>query len=237
MKKIILLALVLLQGFLLTAQSIDGAYENGSDSLVFSDDYIVFSVSEFGGLSTTQVGEGTYEIVDDFLLIHTSDYSGDKSTYEELEGSKTDTCVVRVVGLNNFSLQGILVESKNSSNKTITAGVTGNDGRLLFLDDDKCAKMSTSTMGYNSIEFDYNSGKDYLIRLAENDVIENRTVVFRFEEVDDETISILLLTDNFDTNKNRENELKKLAKRARKNNRIDKRYKKKFEPYVGSMLR
>ena len=232
MKRIILSTLILLQGILLNAQSLDGTYENGSDSLVFNNDHIIFSVSEFGGLSTTQVGEGTYEIIDDFLLINTKEYSGDKSAYEEMDGSKTDTCVVRVVGLNNYAIQGVLVESKNSSNKTINAGVTGNDGRLLFLDDDKCVKFSTSAMGYNSIEFDYNSGKDYLIRLAENDVIENSTVVFRFEEIDDETVSILLLTDNFDTNKNRDRELKKLEKRARKNNRIDKRYKKKFEPYV-----
>lgn len=86
-------------------------------------------------------------------------------------------------------------------------------------------------MGYNSIEFDFNAGNDYLVRLADNDVIEEKTAVFRFNEIDDETLSIILLTDNFNSDKKREAELNKLEKRARKKNLLDKRFKKEFEPF------
>ena len=124
-----------------------------------------------------------------------------------------------------------MIESKNKSGKTITAGVTGNDGKVYLTDNDKCIKIRASAMGYNSIAFENKAESDYLIKLADNDVIEDKTAVFRFNEIDEETISIILLTDNFNNEKNREDELKKLEKRARKNNRLDKRYKKEFEPF------
>ena len=131
---------------------------------------------------------------------------------------------------SNYPVQGILIESKNKSGKTIPIRCNGNDGKVYLTDNGKITKISASAMGYNSIAFD-NTGSDYLISLADNDVIEEKTAVFRFNEIDEETISIILLTDNFNNNKKREDELKKLEKRARKSNRLDKRYKKEFEPF------
>lgn len=216
---------------LIDAQTLNGTYKNGSDSLFFSDEFITFRISGFGGLSSTLVGEGTYEIVDNYLLVHTDEYSGKKSNFEELPGSRNDTCIVKVVAANNYPVQGILIESKNKSGKTIAAGVTGNDGIVFFTDIDKGVSISASAMGYNSIEFNNKAGSDYLVRLADNDVIEEKTAVFRFNEIDEETVSILLLTDDFNNEKKREDEIKKLEKKARKSNRIDKRYKKEFESF------
>lgn len=231
MKKIILLPAILFNVLLIEAQTLNGTYKSGTDSLLFSNEHITFRISGFGGLSSTLVGEGTYEIVDNYIIVHTDEYSGMKSNFKELTGSKNDTCVVKVVAASNYPVQGILIESKNKSGKTITAGVTGNDGKVYLTDNGKITKISASAMGYNSIAFDNNTGSDYLISLADNDVIEEKTAVFRFNEIDEETISIILLTDNFNNNKKREDELKKLEKRARKSNRLDKRYKKEFEPF------
>ena len=231
MKKIILLPAILFNVLLIEAQTLNGTYKSGTDSLLFSNEHITFRISGFGGLSSTLVGEGTYEIVDNYIIVHTDEYSGMKSNFKELAGSKNDTCVVKVVAASNYPLNGILIESKNKSGKTITAGVTANDGKVYLIDNGKITKISASAMGYNSIAFDNNTGSDYLISLADNDVIEEKTAVFRFNEIDEETISIILLTDNFNNNKKREDELKKLEKRARKSNRLDKRYKKEFEPF------
>ena len=231
MKKILILATVFFNVIFIVAQTLNGTYKSGTDSLHFSNDYVTFRISGFGGLSSAQVGEGTYEIVDNYMIVHTNEYSGMKSNYQDLPGSKNDTCVVKVVSINNYPVQGILIESKNKSGKTITAGVTANDGKVYLIDNEKITKISASAMGYNSIAFDNNAGSDYLISLADNDVIEDKTAVFRFNEIDEETISIILLTDNFNNNKKREDELKKLEKRARKSNRLDKRYKKEFEPF------
>ena len=231
MKKIILLSAILFNVLLIEAQTLNGTYKSGTDSLLFSNEHITFRISGFGGLSSTLVGEGTYEIVDNYIIVHTDEYSGMKSNFKELAGSKNDTCVVKVVAASNYPVQGILIESKNKSGKTITAGVKGNDGKLYLTNNGIITKISASAMGYNSIAFDNNTGSDYLISLADNDVIEEKTAVFRFNDIDEETISIILLTDNFNNNKKREDELKKLEKRARKSNRLDKRYKKEFEPF------
>lgn len=220
----------------MAAQPLSGTYKNGTDSLVFSGDRVIFSVSGFGGLSATQVGAGTYERVENFLLIHTDDYPGNKSSFEELEGTRVDTCEVRVVSLNNYPIQGILVEPNNSTRKEPGGRVTGGDGRIYLTDTDKTETITVSGMGYHNITLEYKPGSDYLVKLADNEIIEDMTVVFQFREVDDETLSLLLLTDDFDGSKRRDRELKSLQKRARKSNRIDKRFKKEYEPYVRRVL-
>src|SRR5690554_3289229 len=106
-KKIILLLSVLFSGITFAAQPLSGTYKNGSDSLKFEGNQIVFRVSGFGGLSSSQAGAGTYELIDDFLLVHTGDYPGNKSTFQELPGSRADTCVVKVVGLSNYPVEEI----------------------------------------------------------------------------------------------------------------------------------
>ncbi len=227
-----LLVCALLSGTSVVAQSLSGTYINGSDSLVFKGDRIKFRVSEFGGLSTTKVGVGTYERKGDFLLVHTSDYTGAKATFQELDGSRSDTCVIKVVKYNNYPIQGILVEPNKTSRKKQIGQSTGSDGKAYLADTEKIKVITVSGMGYNTVTINYNHGHDYLVKLVDNEVIENKTVVFQFYEVDEETISILLLTDELDPGKKRDVELNKLEKKARKNNRIDKRFKKEYEPYL-----
>lgn len=231
MQKILLLAGVLLSGIPLFAQQLDGTYKNGADSIAFSNEKVAFRISGFGGLSSAQAGEGAYELAGDYLFIHTSDYSGDKTSFEMLDGSRKDTCVVHTVSPQNYAIQGILVESRNKSGKLISGKVTGNDGKVFFTPCNKITSISATSLGYNSIAFDYTPGKDYRIRLAENDIIENKTVALKISFIDEETLSLLMLTDDFKTGKNRDKELQKLEKRAQKTNKLDKRYKKTYVPY------
>lgn len=230
MKKILLLAAILLSGIPLFAQ-LDGTYKIGADSIVFSGEKVIFRISGFGGLSSAHVGEGKYELSDDYLFIHTSDYSGDKTTFELLDGSKKDTCVVHTVSSQNYAIQGILVESRTKSGKLISGKVTGNDGKIFFTPSNKITSISATSLGYNAVSFDYTPGKDYRIRLAQNDIIENKTAVFKINFIDQETLSLLMLTDDFNLNKDRDKELQKLEKRARKSNKLDKRLKKVYVPY------
>jgi hypothetical protein len=231
MKKNLLLVTILLSACSLFGQQLEGTFKNGLDSLAFTNDKATFRITGFAGLSVAQVGEGSYELTDNFLFIHTTDYSGFKSSSQALEGSRKDTCVVKVVGSYNYPIPTILAESRNRTNKLIEGKVTDSEGKIYFTMNDKMTSIAVSAMGYNSIAFDYSPGKDYLVRLAENDIIEQRTVVFRIDIIDDETISLLLLTDDFDAGKNRDNELQKLEKKARKRNLLDKRLKKVYVPY------
>ncbi len=231
MKKILLLAVILLSGTSLLAQQWEGSYKNGLDSIVFSGNQVTFRITGFAGLSVAQVGEGHYEQAGDYLIIETTDYSGSRSSFEALDGSRKDSCVVKVVGMQNYPVQSVLVESRNNAHKLIEGKVTGSDGKIYLKETKKIGFIAVSAMGYNAIEFGYIPGKDFLVRLAENEIIENRTVVFRTKTIDDETMSLLLLTDDFDEGSNREKELQKLEKKARKSNLLDKRLKKVYVPY------
>lgn len=232
MKRILLLATILLSGISLFAQQLDGTYKNGADSIAFSNDKVIFRISGFGGLSSAQVGEGTYEVDGNYLFIHTSDYSGSKTIFEVLDDSKKDTCVVHTVSQQGYALQGILLESRTKSGKLISGKVTGNDGKVFFTPCDKITSISATSLGYHPISFEYTPGKDYRIRLAENDVIENKTVVFKTNFIDQETLSVLMLTDDLNTKKERSKELQKFEKRAQKTNKLDKRLKKVYVPYI-----
>lgn len=232
MKKIRLLAGILLSGTSLFAQQFDGTYKNNADSIAFSNERVIFRISGFGGLSSAHVGEGTYEVADDYLFIHTSDYSGDKTTCDLMENSGKDTCVVHTISQQGYAVQGILVESRTKSGKLIEGKVTGNDGKVIFTPCNKIGSISARSLGYDPISFDHTPGKDYRIRLAENDIIENKTAAFRINFIDEETLSLLMLTDDLSTGKNRDKELQKLEKKAQKTNKLDKRMKKVYVPYI-----
>lgn len=231
MKKILLLAVILLSGASLSAQQWEGTYKSGSDSIVFSGNQVTFRITGFAGLSVAQVGEGSYVQYGDFLIIETTEYSGPRSTFQALEGSRKDSCVVKVVDRQNYPVQSVLVESRGNAHKLIEGKVTDSDGKIYLKETEKVGFIAVSAMGFNGIEFGYIPGKDFLVRLAENEIIENRTVVFRTKTIDDETMSLVLLTDEFNEGGNREKELQKLEKKARKSNRIDKRLKKVYVPY------
>lgn len=226
MKINILLFTIFLSCSALSAQTLNGTYKNGTDSITFSDEKVAFRITGFAGLSTVQVGEGNYEIADEFILVHTTDYSGQKTTYTTQDASSSDTCIIRIVDLNNYSVQGVLVESKNGSNKVISAKVTGSDGRIIITEYNKISKLAVSAMGYNPITFDFDPAYDYIVRIAENDIIENRTAVFKLNKTDDETISLILLTDDLERGKNLDKELSKLNKKAQRINLIEKRFTK-----------
>lgn len=230
MKKILYFIFVFVFSLTISAQHLDGSFINGNDSIVFSDDNVSFSITGFAGLSTVQVGKGNYEFAEDFLLVYTTDYPGPKSTHIAQDASGKDTCRVRVMSISNYPVQGILVESKNNSGKIISAGVTGSDGRIIFTDYQKVSKLTASSMGYHPITIDFSPGNDYVIRIAENDIIENRTVAFRFNKIDNETISLILLSDNLQSDKDLVKELTKLNKRVRRLNLIEKRFTKEL-PY------
>lgn len=231
MKRILLLA-ILLSGISLFAQQLDGTYKNGTDSIAFLNDKVTFRISGFGGLSSAQVGEGTYEVDSNYLFIHTSDYSGSRTGFELLDNSAKDTCFVHAVSQQGYAVQGILVESRNKSGKLISGKVTGNDGKVFFTPCDKIASISATSLGYHPISFHYTKGKDYKISLAENDIIENKTVVLRINFIDQETLSVLMLIDDLNTKKERDKELEKYEKKAQKTNKLDKRLKKVYVPYV-----
>lgn len=228
MKKYFAIVIFLSISFSLLSQEFEGNYKDKTDSLSFSNGKVIFNVSGFGALFTRMVGEGEYEYFDDYLLVNTSDYSGEKSVFEPIDGSKKDTIVVKVVDLNNYSIQGVLTEFLSESDKTIKGGVTNDQGKSQHTYDQKIKKIKASNLGYDDIVFDVVQGKDFLVKLAKNNVIENQTVAFKVKNDDEETISIILLSDNFEPGKDKMKSLEKLDKKVQKSNVLPKRLKKEY---------
>lgn len=224
MKKYLILTFLLSSYLTVSSQQVEGIFINGTDSISFTKDKVSFRITGFAGLATIQVGEGEYEFIDDYLLVNTTDYPGPKTSFNTQEAISSDTCNVSIIGINNDPIQGILVESKNSSDKLIGASVTGQDGKIMITNFEKVSKITVSSMGYNPITFDFSPGNDYVVRVAENDIIENKTVVFNFNQIDNETITLILMSDDFDRNKNMDRELSRLSNRARRENLIEKRF-------------
>lgn len=219
----------------LNAQQKDATYQNGTDSLAFLNGKIIFSITGFAGLTTAQVGVGSYEELDHFLLVNTTDYPGEKSSFTAKESSLKDSCQVKVVGTRNYPLQKILIEVLTQSDKFIASKITGDDGEALFPHNPKLGKIKISALGYDPITIPYTQGKQYQVTLSENDIIENSTVVFYIKSVDEETISLLLLSDDFKAGKDKLADLQKLEKKVRKRNLLEKRMKKVYVPYVRKM--
>lgn len=215
-------------------QELDGNYKNESDSLYFSNGKIIFSISGFGALSTRMVGEGTYEQVGDYLLIKTGSYSGEKSIQKTLDKIASDTLSLQITTLENYPVNGAMAELLTSSEKVLKRAIAGDDGKIHFQEHSKLmkkvAKVKVSHLGYDNILFDCNNEQDYLIKLAKNDVIENKTIVFNISEPDEETLSIILLSDDFNPQKDQMKALHKLKNQAKNKNKLSKRYKKEYIP-------
>ena len=230
MKKYFAALLFLSASLSLLSQDFEGNYKERNDSLSFSNGKASFSLSGFGALFTRMVGEGEYEHVDDYLLVHTSDYPGEKSVCEPIDGTNKDSIVVRVVGTDNYPVQGALTEFLSESNKTIRRSITDDLGKSRQPEDQKIKRIKVSNLGYDDVAFEVVRGKDFLVKLARNNVIENQTVAFKVRSEDEETLSIILLSDNFDPGKDKMKSLEKLDKKTEKSNVLAKRLKKEYIP-------
>ena len=235
MKKILSFTFVLFaSGFYsLFAQSIEGTFKNGSDSLSLSNGKAVFCLSGFGALFTQVMGEGDYEYFDNYLLIHAADYSKEKTTLETGSSARKDTTAVNIYSTEGYALDGVLAELIGQSGKIIGRSVSDNSGSVLIPKNDKVKKVRISNMGYDGIEFECQPQAVYTVRMAKNDIVENQTVALRVKPVDEDILSILFLSDDFDPGKDRGKALEKLIRQAEKRNLLDKRLRREYVPVYG----
>lgn len=230
MNKYLLIFASLLFSISLVGQNLVGNYKHNSDSLKFTTDKVVFSIGGFSALSSRVVGEGNCEWVDDFLIVNTSEYSGQKSVFIPLDGSRKDSTVFKVTNFYNSPIQGAMIEFLSEKDKKINGIISDENGKAIVLKEPKMKRVVVSNLGYDDVDFEFTPGKDFLVKLAENNVIENQTVVFLIEVKSEEVISVTLLSDNFDAGKNRAKSLEKLKKRAQKSNILSRNLTKEYSP-------
>lgn len=223
-----ILILILTSTSSIFGQQFTGNYKNRNDSLFFSNNKVTFCLSDFSALSSQIVGEGTYEYVDQYLIINTGEYSGTKSKYGKNKAATENTPNIKVSTSDGYSFQGVLIEFLSNSNKVISQAITDNEGNATQPINDKIAKIRASSMGYNGIEFECNKDVDYSIVMAKNNVIQNQIVVLELIEEDEGAISVRLLSDNLKAGKNINKELEKAYRKTEKLNILRKRLTKEY---------
>lgn len=233
MKQTTILLLLFVLTLQVSAQSLDGCYRHQNDSISFIDDKATFSISGFGALTTTMVGEGTFEVIDDFLLIHTNEYSGEKTITHSFDGNVEDTVRLHITTIENYPVKGAMVDFLNAKNRLVTRAVSDDNGWVNLEKKPKqikrIAKIKVSNLGYSNAVIDFNSSSDYQIKLAKNNVIENQTVAFEIEDMDVASVSIILIEENFNAGKDRMKSLQRLSKQTKKRNRLGKIFRKEYD--------
>ena len=212
MKILIILATILFS-LSLNAQEISGTYFEGPDSLVFNDNHITFNVRGNDGLGVVFTGEGSYEIIEDFLIINTTNYSGKKTKIETNPAEKKDTIQLQLFNEDGFSIQGVRAEFLDRKNKTIDLKISNDHGIILYKSDPKTTAIKVSDLLLDKTIIDYNADTDYTVHLVKNRVLEDKTVIIKLENITDNQLTVKLLSTEFNKNNPSASQLKKLEKK------------------------
>lgn len=212
MKAVIILATILFS-FTLSAQEISGTFFEGPDSLSFNKEHVKFSIRGNDALGVVFTGEGTYEIIDDFIVINTEDYSGKKTKIETKTAEKKDTIQLQLFNEDGFSIKGARAEFLNKRNKSMGLKISDDHGIVLFKTNPKIAAIKVSDLLYDKAIFDYKPNIDYTIHLVQSRVLEDNTVIFKLIDYTDNELTVKLLSTDYNRKNPSASRLNRLNKR------------------------
>ncbi len=213
MKILIALATALF-ALTLTAQEINGTYYEGPDSISFDDNRVKFSVRGNDALGVVFIGEGTYEILDDFVLINTAEYNGAKTKIETKPAVKNDTIQLQLFNENGYSIKGVRAEFLNKKEHPIGLGISNENGIVLYKFDSKITGIRVADLLYDKATFNYVADTDYTIHLVKNRVLEDKIVIFKLVDKTDMRLTMKLLSTDFNKKNPSTSQLRKLDKKT-----------------------
>ena len=211
--KILLTLATALLGLTLNAQEISGTYYEGPDSISFNDNRVIFSVRGNDGLGMVFTAEGTYEIMDDFILINTDTYSGAKTKIETAAAEKKDTIQLQLFSEDGYSIKGIRAEFLNKKGSPIALSTSDEHGKVFHRIDPKITAIKVSDLLYDKTTFDFEAGTDYTVHLVKNRVLEDKIVIFKVEDRSDKKLTMKLLSTDFNRSNPSASQLIKLDKK------------------------
>ena len=213
--KVLIILITILFSLTLNAQEISGTYFEGPDSLSFNEDHVKFSVRGNDGLGVMFTGEGTYEIIEDYIVINTEDYSGKKTKIETKPAEKKDTTQLQLFNEDGFSIQGVRAELLNRKNKSMGLKISDDHGVVLFKSNPKTSAIKVSDLLYDKATFDYESDTDYTIHLVQSRVLEDKTVIFKLIESTEKELIVKLLSTDFNRDNPSTSQLNRLDKKTK----------------------
>lgn len=216
----ILIALIAISfSISISAQNIDGTYHEGTDSLIFDNNRVSFTIKSNDGLGIVFVGEGSYEIKDDFIIVNTEEYSGLKTKIKMKPSEKKDTIQIQFFNEQGFSIKGVRTEFLNKAGKTMDLSISNEHGIVLHKKNPKVANIRASDLLYDKTIFDCPANTDYTVHLVKNRILEDKTVVFKLIDNTGEQLTVKLLTTDFNKKNPSVSNLQKLDKKTQ--NTID----------------
>lgn len=213
--KTLLTLIVICLSLTLSAQDINGTYTEGTDIITFNDNHIDFMVKGNDGLGIIFAGEGSYEVIDEYILISTGEYSGKKTRVEMNPSEKKDTIQIQFFDENGFSIKGVRTEFLNKSGKSISLDISNEHGIVLLPSNPKVVSIKASDLLYDKTIFDCVDDNDYTVHLVTNRVLEDKSVVFKLIDKTDSQLTMKLLSTDFNKKKPSVSHLQRLDKKTK----------------------
>jgi hypothetical protein len=199
----------------LFAQNLVGRFAEDNDQISFENGKANFKIGGNGGIIVFYCGEGKYEIKNDYLLIHTSEFNGEKSIIKPID-TMSDQLELTINDKQGNAIQGASIVLLDSKGKFIVGAMSNDKGISLLHRSSQIKQIRVSFIGMDDLKFDYNQNCNYIIKLAPIDIIERQTVVFKITKYDNKSLSLILLTFDFNPKKNITRELRKLERKTKK---------------------
>lgn len=197
----------------MNAQDISGTFFEDTDSISFNGNHITFSIKGNDGFGKVFTGAGTYVMLDEYIVINTHEYQGPKTRVESKTSAKPDTIQLRLLDEKGFSIKGIRAEFLNKKRKPLTLKISNENGMIVTKMNPKTVAIRVSDLLYDKATFDCEENTDYTIHLVKNRVLEDKTVIFKLEDITESKLTMKLLSTNFKKSNPSASQLRRLDKK------------------------
>jgi hypothetical protein len=205
-RQVIIIALFLNYGFL-RAQSLAGEYKYSDETISFNQESMAFRIQSNGGVTSSLVGQGQYTIIEQYLVVKTRQYEGLRSHYEK----------------NCDESFGIDVRHGEAGYNVI---YKQSDGRYEKTPSGETKTIVVTVLGGDELIIPY-SNCHFYVSIYSVHVIEDNITVFKIHSVEADSVTLELITTNYDSGVISYKKLRKKEKRLKRKYGDD-NYVKKF---------
>ena len=215
----------------LNAQNFNGKYIRNKNVpqenyINFNNDHADFVIDSEGCLIFEMRGNGTYEIIENYLVIHTEDSRNSKSSFET-SLSHSSYSIIKVMSNSGENIPGANISLINNQGNVIGNVYTDfYNGEAKINDNKEISKIKISCVGYSSITIDFDKKLDYQVFLSEGVTLEHKTLVFKITSVSTDSLCLTLLSTDFKSKKNINKAFRRLERKAKKYHPAERIYKK-----------
>ena len=195
------------------SQNPEGNYICYSQFIKFDKQKVEFDIYH-GCLAQRLRGQGTYEILDNYLLINTGDFNNQSQRSFCISSSTSNDSILFLIksAIDGDFIPIAHVQFLDINNNEIGGFRSDRTGSKLLPNKMDINKIRVSSAFYEPLIFDYEPYSNIYVTLECQSIIEKSTVVFRICSSSENTLQLSLLTTNFARGKNTLKSLYKLDK-------------------------